>query len=111
MLSYQRFRVPTKFTEDKWVQSIEPIPGDRSVVHHIIVYLDTKKPNKDPLDGPIHLAGYAPGEMPSIYGGEIAKKIPAGSELIFEVHYTPMGKVKTDRSPRGDGFRQDAPSV
>ncbi len=98
VLHYQRFRVPTNFTEDKWVTAIEPVPGDRSVVHHIIVYLDTKQKN---TGRPIHLAGYAPGEMPSIYGNGVAKKIPAGSDLIFEIHYTPMGKIKTDRSRVG----------
>jgi peroxiredoxin len=95
-LPYQYFRVPTGFTEDKWVQSIEPRPGDRSVVHHIIVYLADKKGGR-----PEHLGGYAPGDMPSVYRPGTAKRIPASSELIFQVHYTPNGKIKTDRSKVG----------
>ena len=39
---YSYFEVPTNFTEDKWVQAFELRPGDRSVVHHVIVY--TKSP-------------------------------------------------------------------
>src|SRR5262249_61085485 len=39
-LPYQRFRVPTNFTGDKWIQAAEARPGDRSVVHHIVAYVD-----------------------------------------------------------------------
>src|SRR5215470_6799239 len=35
---YQYFQVPTKFTEDKWVQAVEVRPGARSVVHHVLVF-------------------------------------------------------------------------
>lgn len=101
-LAYQYFKVPTGFTEDKWVRSIEPRPGDRSVVHHIIVYLDDKSGRK-----PEHLGGYAPGDMPSIYPEGIAKRIPAGSDLVFQLHYTPMGKIRTDRSSVGFIFAKE----
>jgi hypothetical protein len=35
---YQYFKVPTAFTEDKWVQALEIRPGNRTVVHHVLVY-------------------------------------------------------------------------
>jgi hypothetical protein len=35
---YQYFEVETNFTEDKWIQALEIRPGDRSVVHHVLVY-------------------------------------------------------------------------
>ena len=35
--AYQYIKVPTNFTEDKWVQSIEVRPGARRVVHHALV--------------------------------------------------------------------------
>src|SRR5439155_8685232 len=37
-IEYQYFEVPTNFTEDKWVQSMEILPGARDVVHHVLVY-------------------------------------------------------------------------
>jgi hypothetical protein len=37
-IEYQYFQVPTNFTEDKWVQAIEFMPGARPVVHHILIY-------------------------------------------------------------------------
>jgi hypothetical protein len=35
---YQYFEVATNFAEDKWVQALEIRPGDRAVVHHVLVY-------------------------------------------------------------------------
>jgi mono/diheme cytochrome c family protein len=40
-IEYQYFQVPTGFTEDKWVQAMEFMPGARQVVHHILVYAYT----------------------------------------------------------------------
>src|SRR6185295_857576 len=37
-IAYQYFEVPTNFTEDKWIQGFEVRPGNRAVVHHVIVY-------------------------------------------------------------------------
>jgi hypothetical protein len=37
-IEYKYFEVPTNFTEDKWVKAFEVRPGERSVVHHIIVF-------------------------------------------------------------------------
>ncbi|HUG89537.1 MAG TPA: redoxin domain-containing protein, partial [Planctomycetaceae bacterium] len=35
---YQYFRVDPGFTEDKWVKMAEVLPGNRAVVHHILVF-------------------------------------------------------------------------
>ena len=37
-IPYQYFEIPTNFTEDKWIQALEIRAGDRSVVHHVLVY-------------------------------------------------------------------------
>jgi len=34
---YEYIYVPTNFTEDKWVQAAEVLPGDRRGVHHTTV--------------------------------------------------------------------------
>ncbi|MEW6128944.1 MAG: cytochrome c [Acidobacteriota bacterium] len=36
---YKYFFIPTNFDEDKWVQAVESIPGNRKVVHHIIAFV------------------------------------------------------------------------
>ena len=43
-IEYKNFEVPTNLTEDRWAQAIEVRPGDRSVVHHVIVYLIDPNP-------------------------------------------------------------------
>ena len=37
MIEYEYFYIPTNFTEAKWVQAIEVRPGNREVVHHVLV--------------------------------------------------------------------------
>jgi hypothetical protein len=59
---------------------------------------------------PEHLGGYAPGDMPSVYESGIAKKIPAGSTLMLQLHYTPIGKITTDQSVVGFTFAKVPPT-
>lgn len=99
VVPYQRFRIPTGFKEDKWVQAVEGRPGDRNVVHHISIFIEAHDPdpNNTHRTGPC-LVTYAPGDIPGVYPTGVAKRIPAGSDLLFEVHYTPIGRERTDRS-------------
>ena len=47
-IAYQYFEVPTNFTEDKWIQAFEVRPGNRAVVHHVIVYTRPPAPPSPP---------------------------------------------------------------
>jgi mono/diheme cytochrome c family protein len=105
---YRQFVVDPGFTEDKWVKIAECMPGNRAVVHHIIVYLKPPGQRAVKLDsgerdprGLIFLAGFAPGTRPLFSPAGWAKKIPAGSQFVFEMHYTPIGTPQTDRSSIG----------
>ena len=100
---YYMLSVPTNFKEDMWIQAAEARPEDPGVVHHIIVYAVPPGANRGRVigEGRGHLCGYAPGDMPSIYPPGTAKRIPAGSNLIFQMHYTPNGKQSKDRSKVG----------
>ena len=110
VLDYQRFTVDPGFKEDVWVQSAECRPGNRAVVHHILVYVQLPGQPTYDRDGTAHtLAGWAPGDMPVRYATGTAKRVPAGSKLVFEVHYTPDGKEQTDRSAVGVIFAKEAP--
>lgn len=109
VLPYEYFRVPTHFTADRWVQAAEARPGDRSVVHHIIVFVDDHQLRSRENRMGAHLVGYAPGDLPSVYPPGVAKRIPAGSDLVFQVHYTPCGQQKRDRSAVGFVFAKELP--
>ncbi len=99
VIDYVHVSVPSNFTEDMWVQAAEILPDVRSVVHHVIVYVEP--PSDGRRSRPEHLAAYVPGDVPTLYPDGIAKKIVAGSRLIFQIHYTPDGTARVDRSKIG----------
>jgi hypothetical protein len=139
-IDYKNFEVPTNLTEDRWAQAIEVRPGDRSVVHHVIVYLidpnaakvappfmpagnmrrpaDAPKPSRaDANDRPMKrgptgwLTGYAPGQAVRVYEAGTALRVPAGSTLIIQEHYTASGKATTDRTRIGIKWAKEAPKT
>lgn len=132
MVEYQYVIVPTGFTEDKWVQAAEVRPTERSVVHHIIAYVREPGSNyfKDQKPGVFFeavpsktdekvdtsalpsdfLVGYAPGQPAEILPPGEAKLIKAGSDIVFEVHYTPNGKAVMDRTRLGLVFAKEKPA-
>ena len=93
VVKYQYFSVPTNFKEDRWVTAAEIRSTGRSVVHHVIVFV--QQPESTSREGRL-LAGVAPGEQPTRFLPGYGKKVAAGSKLIFQVHYTPNGKEATD---------------
>jgi hypothetical protein len=98
-VAYKYFRVPTNFSEDKWVQAAEIRADKRVVVHHIIVFI--QEPGAQNFlggEGGSLLVGFAPGEPPLRFRPGTARLIKAGSTLVFQVHYTPNGKPAKDRS-------------
>jgi hypothetical protein len=111
VLDYKRFTVDPGFKEDVWIQAAECRPGNRAVVHHILVYvLAPGKLNPYDPDGTAYtLAGWAPGDMPAVYPPGTARRVKAGSKLVFEVHYTPNGTEQTDRSSVGVVFAKKPP--
>jgi hypothetical protein len=104
---YKYYKTPTNFTEDMWVQAAEPRPGNRSVVHHIIVYY--RLPNAKKGDDPVWIAATAPGADPVVFPPGFGRKIPAGAELVWQMHYTSNGKVESDRSELGLVFCKQPP--
>ena len=58
------------------------------------------------------LLGYVPGIQPqniSICDHKAAKLIPAGSDLVFEMHYTPNGKAGADQTKVGFVLAKEPP--
>src|SRR5579863_10411967 len=103
--------VPTRFTEDRWVQMSEILPSERENVHHAVVYIrpqGSKWMQHAPVGVPFTastlahpddrrgahwtdsdiLLVYAPGSSPDMWPSTMAKLIPAGSDVVFQMHYT-----------------------
>jgi len=104
VVDYQRFVVNTHWTEDKYITAAEARPDNRSVVHHILVYII--QPGSKLADNRKVLVGYAPGSLPVMLTDGIALHVPAGSRLLFELHYTPNGTPQSDASYVGVCFTE-----
>ncbi len=152
---YEYIYVPTHFTEDKWIQAAEVVPGDRRVVHHATVsvvssadaqkleqthggaenvdrfHFRTGKVNHVKPDAPVADDGCAPSPNPALHSisegginhvpaiylpGHLAEtrpagyalKIPAGSYLQFQIHYSNrLGETVKDRTSIGLVFAKE----
>src|SRR5215467_13370257 len=120
-LDYLYVVIPTGFTKDTWVTAAEIRPGAPSVVHHALAivrppgseWLKEAKPfvpympplanaesagRNDPQSKPVDmsyelLSAYSPGMQAQRFDiDRSAKLIPAGSDIILQVHYSPNGK-------------------
>jgi peroxiredoxin len=97
-IPYQYITVDPGITEDRWVQRAEIRPGAPAVVHHSVVFIQPKgKPFKFNKEAVV-LCGSGPGEMGLDLPDGLAKKVPAGSKFVFQMHYTPNGKAQSDQS-------------
>lgn len=124
VIEYQYVILPTRFSEDKWVDQVEVRPSDRAAVHHAVVYV--REPGSEWLKGrpsgeafalPIVkslttsdiLMVYTPGNSSDRWPPGMAKKIKAGSDLILQMHYTTHGKRAVDRTRIGIAFAKHPP--
>ncbi|HWF47744.1 MAG TPA: hypothetical protein VG168_12115 [Bryobacteraceae bacterium] len=110
VIPYQYVIVPTHFKQDTWVRLAEVRAGDRVHTHHIVVSVrepDSKWLAGAPVGRPFalnphfpmsgvpgeFLAGYGPGAIPEFLAPGQAKLIKAGSDLVFQLHYTTNGQA------------------
>jgi peroxiredoxin len=98
-VEYQYFVVDPGFTRDTWIRAAEVVAGNREVVHHAIVFV--RPPNLDPSQGMGFLTAYVPGQTNLMLPEGQAKLIPAGSHLVFQMHYTPNGSEQQDNTKIG----------
>lgn len=111
VVEYQYFAVDTGFAEDRWLRAIEVRPGAPDVVHHVLVMLEDPKAPPRELDFRSYLAVAVPGDTSTVYPPGYAKRLPAGARLVFQVHYTPNGKQRFDRSSLGLCFADEPPAL
>jgi hypothetical protein len=98
-VEYQYFVVDPGFTEDKWVTGAQVIPGSRGVVHHVIVFV--RPPDGKWTRGVNWVTAYVPGQRTGMLPPGHGRRIPAGSKLVFQMHYTPNGTEQQDLTQVG----------
>ena len=124
--------VPTNFAEDKWIRMSEIRPSSRANVHHAVVYIrppDSKWLRGAPINVPFTASNladpalrhqahetdsdmllvYAPGSSPDHWPDDMAKFVPAHSDLVFQMHYTTNGHTAEDQTSVGLVFSKKPP--
>jgi hypothetical protein len=129
-VEYTYITVSAPFKEDTWISAGEIRPSDRSHVHHVIAMVRPKgskwmaqaQLGADPFaPGPTRQAdmlravggdmsvltseffvGYVPGmEAQRFDVDRTARLIPAGADIVLEVHYTTNGTESEDQTKVG----------
>ncbi|HFA48190.1 MAG TPA: T9SS type A sorting domain-containing protein [Bacteroidetes bacterium] len=112
---YQIIVLPTGLTEDKYVKAIEMRPGNKAIVHHALFavddtgegqVLDAQTPEYGfPSFGDFGVEtavqipqGYVPGATPTKFYRGIGSSLPAGSDILVQMHYAPIPVTESDSS-------------
>lgn len=99
---YQCFVLSPNLSEDKFIARWELVPGNRNVVHHADAYLTTNDNciNQDTTNGEPGFDcscnyyqktffNWSPNGDPSQYPPNLGVRLPAGNDIVLEIHYAP----------------------
>ncbi|HUK35165.1 MAG TPA: hypothetical protein VLV86_14705 [Vicinamibacterales bacterium] len=138
-IEYTYIIIPSGFTEDTWVTAAEIRPGNRTLMHHAVLYLRTpgsqwlhEYPKNVPFvpepregrdarssdgdrtsEGSLAdewIVGYVPGAPPYTLPDDTAFLIKAGSDFVLQLHYTADGTAALDQTRIGLNLAKHAPS-
>lgn len=116
---YQAFVLPIPVDTLKWVKGFEFRPGNRKVVHHANLLLDSTgklRERAEKENGPGFrttagiearqtatgaLGGWRPGTTARFLLDGFARQVRPATDVVFNVHYHPSGKVEEDQSSIG----------
>lgn len=99
--AYNCFSLPSGLTQDRIVRAFEVVPSNPSIVHHVVIKVDTTGTIASNTSGgcfsqpgQFDLDVYAPGGAPTVFPGKAPLKmgirLKKGSNIILQVHY-PQG--------------------
>ena len=80
--------------EDRWVQAIEILPGNRKVVHHVIAFQVKGFNEPDPQGG--WLGAWAAGTDPMVFPAGTGRLLQKGANILADMHYHPTETEETD---------------
>jgi len=118
-IDYEYFYAPTHLEKDTWIQGLEILAGSPEVVHHALVFIESPDVYERWKNGDraarkefgsgreSYFACMVPGQDGLTFPDGMAKLLPAGSWLKFQLHYTPNGTAQNDQSRIGLVFAKD----
>ncbi len=95
--------------KDVWIQSLEFLPGNRRIVHHIVLYrgeggmMSSGGSSQDGL-GTGAFSGWAVGTPPVTWPEGMGHELKKDDTITANMHYHPSGKPETDRTRIGFYF-------
>jgi hypothetical protein len=101
-VNYQYVILPHVFKEDTYMEAIEIRPINKAVVHHCNMAYGNLLKGK--FGRETFITGYVPGGQPMTLGHNVAFKIPKGSSLFLQIHYTTTGKPEKGQLEVGFRF-------
>jgi hypothetical protein len=127
---FRVFVIPSGLAEGKWISAVDFRPGNPAVVHHILAAVDTTgraraMDKADPGPGyktfagfgtgpaglpfiPIgRLSGWAPGKAPRHLPTGVGRYVPAGADVLLQIHYHKSGQDETDQTAIALYFAKD----
>jgi Copper type II ascorbate-dependent monooxygenase, C-terminal domain len=120
---FYMFSLPTNLTENKKIKAIEFRPGNKKLVHHARISIDSSQimriTNAKSIDDPSigafsnvqmkedYWYGWVPGTNPIVYPKGTAKVLKANSDLLFNIHYAPNAKEEFDQSAINIFYEKD----
>jgi hypothetical protein len=127
--TYRCFVIPSGLTEDKWVTGVQVLPGNKQIVHHVILYVDQTgasdkldgqdgNPGYDCYGGPgfdlfsggnlvaalnltASLGGWVPGSRVQPLPDGVGMLLTKDSRIVMQVHYFPNGRPGPDQTQIG----------
>jgi mono/diheme cytochrome c family protein len=114
---YRCFTLPADTIADRFVTGVEIRPGNRAIVHHVLLFIDgtgasVALDRADP--GPGYsmfggvgftptgsLGGWAPGSAPQNLPEGTGVLVPRGARIVVQVHYKPNGLEEIDATQIG----------
>lgn len=98
---YRTVPLPANFPVHAWLRAAAVRPGNRKVVHHVLVFVGSHNSanNAGGLGG--FFAGYVPGYLDTAYPAGTGKRLYRTNSLEFQLHYTTAGTPQTDDTQLG----------
>ena len=116
IIDYRYLEIPAPNDRDVWVRGVQVLPGSYAATHHVLVSIDYPEGFPAPWEAESRwldrvFAAYAPGADAEAFPDGSGRVLPAGSTLIFQLHYTATGRPETDASRLGIYLSDEAPDT
>lgn len=90
----------TELDEDKWITAVEIQPGDRRVVHHVILWQGGQASQEG------WIGAWAAGAQPMEFPKGTGRLLKKGQNIIGDMHYHPSGEATQDQTKVGLHFAE-----